>query len=188
MNKLWKTAAAAVLLLFLLPRLEAQELSLSTNLLDYANLATLNMEASYGFARHWSLNAGMRYNPFEFASPQTGDVLRNRQQSYALGARYWPWHIYSGWWLAAKLQYQEFNTGGLRSPLTTEGDRYGSGLSGGYTYMLNSHLNMEFGLGLWGGYERYTEYACPVCGKIEGKGSRTFLRPNELLLSLRYVF
>ena len=43
-----------------------QKTSLSTNVAQYANLLTLNLEASYAFDRHWSARAGFRYNPFEY--------------------------------------------------------------------------------------------------------------------------
>lgn len=178
------------ILLFLLTGVKsgAQELSLSTNVMSYLDFGTLNMEASYGLSRHWSVNAGLKYNPFSFTSPKTDDIMQHRQQSIALGARYWPWHIFSGWWLAGKMQYQEYNSGGIVSKKTSEGDRFGGGLTGGYTYMLNTHLNLEFGLGLWSGYEIYTNYACPVCGAVVDSGKRVFLSPSDIILSLSYVF
>ena len=73
----------------------AQNVALSTNLAGYAFLGTMNLEASYALAQHWSVNAGMRYNPFTFGPEDSR--IQARQQAYALGARYWPWHIYSGW-------------------------------------------------------------------------------------------
>ena len=54
--------------------------------------------------------------------------------------------------------------------------------------MLTPHLNLDFGLGLWGGYDRFVTYACPVCGLTEQKGERVFVLPNDLMLSLVYVF
>lgn len=168
---------------------KAQNMSLSTNLLGYAELGTLNMEASYGFARHWSANVGMKYNPFSFPKEaETYDQMQLRQRSVSLGARFWPWHINSGWWLAGKAQYQEFNHGGVKQAETTEGDRLGGGLSGGYTYMISSHLNFEVGAGLWAGREYYTSYACPKCGEIVGSGEKNFVLPNDLTLALIYVF
>lgn len=166
----------------------AQNLSIGTNMADYANFGTLNAEASLGMARHWSLNASARYNPFSFSGGSEGKGVQNRQQAYALGVRYWPWHIFSGWWISARAQYQEYNRGGIRSPETSEGDRYGTGLSAGYTYMLTPHLNMEIGAGVWGGYDRYVSYSCPRCGRVMGRGDRYFVMLNEVLLSLAYVF
>lgn len=167
----------------------AQEVSVSTNMMDYLNLGTLNMEASLGVSRHWSLNMGLRYNPFTFSGREgVADTMQSRQRALALGCRYWPWHIMSGWWVAGKAQYQEFNIGGLTEAETREGDRVGAGLTGGYTYMISPHLNIEAGAGLWAGHEIYTVYACPECGRKVDSGEKTFLLADDILLGLVYVF
>jgi len=157
---------------------KGQELSLATNIVDYARSGSANLEASYGFARHWSASAGVKYDSAGY----------ERQQLYSVGARYWPWHIYSGWWLCGKMQYQEFNDAERVSLKTSEGDRYGAGLSFGYAKMLNKHLNMDLGVGLWSGLSRFTTYNCPSCGKILDSGSKIFLLPNDLLMSLTWIF
>ena len=169
------------------PGARAQHFSAATNLADYAQYGTMNAEASMAVARRWSLHAGAKYNPFLYHK-RDGQPLTARQQAYALGARYWPWNVYSGWWLSARAQYQEYNRGGITSPETQEGDRYGIGVAAGYAYMLHPHLNVELGAGLWGGYDRYTVYSCPVCGLTQETGERNFLLPNEITLSLVYVF
>lgn len=167
----------------------AQEMSLSTNVLGLVNLGTMNMEASWGFSRHWTANVGVRYNPFTFPGREgVADRMQARQRTVAVGGRFWPWHIHSGWWLAGKAQYQEYNMGGILEAETSEGDRIGGGLTGGYTYMLSPRFNLEVGAGVWAGYETYTTYACPECGRITGRGDRPFVLPNELLLGLVYVF
>ena len=74
------------------------------------------------------------------------------------------------------------------SPDTEEGDGYGIGFSAGYSYMLHPNLNLEFGVGLWTGVKKYTAYDCPSCGVTTGSGTKSFIMPNELLLSLVYVF
>lgn len=181
-----KMIATAALMLAAILALSAQELSLSTNLADYAALGTMNMEATYGFARHWSVNAGVKYNPFSFGEGEKAVQLR--QRAVSAGARFWPWHIYSGWWMGAKLQYQEFNEGGLVSPETSEGDRYGTGLAAGYSRMLGKHFNLDLGLGLWAGYSVYTTYACQVCGRKVDSGSRFFVLPNDVILGINYIF
>lgn len=176
-------------LLCVVTRGYSQDFSLSTNILGYAQLGTLNVDASLGFARHFSAEAGVRYNPFTFKGRDgVSDTMQSRQRTVSAGVRYWPWHIQSGWWLAGKAQYQEFNVGGIRTASTREGDRYGAGLSGGYTYMVSPHLNMEFGLGMWGGYEAFTVYQCPTCGKVTDSGDKFFFLPNDALLGIVYVF
>ena len=175
----------------------AQEISVSTNIADYAGAGTLNIEAGYGIARHWSLSAGVKYNPYSFGS--NGDLRFRRQRLYSAGARWWPWHIYSGWWVDARLQYQEFantESGGLQ-PLslsaggggpTTEGDRYGAGILAGYSHMLGRHFNLDFGAGIWGGWSSYVTYTCPTCGRISSSGTGPFFLPADIILALNYIF
>ena len=156
--------------------------------MGYAALGTLNLDASYAVSRHWSLTLGARYNPFTFHKGDPQRQFQSRQQSYSVGARMWPWHIWSGWWFASKLRYQEYNQGGILSRETTEGDRVGVGLYSGYTYMVSSHFNVEFGIGLWTGADFYTRYSCPTCGQTLDNGRRGFLLPDDIMISLAYVF
>ncbi len=181
-------AIITVLFLALPQSLDARRFAVSTNILGYLYLGTMNLEASYGLSQHWSLNAGAKFNPFTFKLPSDDSTMQSRQQSYELGVRLWPWHIYSGWWVAAKAKYQEYNRGGLFSSRTEEGDGVGIGFSAGYSYMLHPNLNLEFGLGLWTGVKKYTVYDCPACGLTVDSGTKGFILPNELLLSLVYVF
>lgn len=166
----------------------AQNVSVSTNLIDYACLGTLNVEAAYSVSQHWSLTAGARYNPFTFHKGDADRQFQYRQQSYALGARFWPWHTFSGWWIASKLRYQEYNYGGIFSRDAEEGDRVGIGLSAGYTYMISRKLNVEFGLGAWNGMSWYRRYSCPVCGLTVEKGRKWFMLPDDMMVSFAYVF
>ena len=158
--------------------------SISTNVAGYANLLTLNAEGSISMGRHWTLTAGAKYNPFTFGK----DHFRNKQQAYYGGMRYWPWHSYSGWWVAGKLQYQEFSAGGLRRAKTTEGDRVGLGLGAGFAYMVGKHLNVEFGANLWSGMEWFTTYSCPVCGDLEQSGRKFFILPCDIIIGVSYIF
>lgn len=167
---------------------QAQKFSLSTNILDYACLGTVNLDASCSVSRRWSLTAGMRYNPFTYMKGNPEEQMQLRQQSYALGARVWPWHTMSGWWFAGKLRYQEYSFGGVWSDETEEGDRGGMGLYAGYTHMLSKHFNIEFGVGFWGGLDVYRRYSCPVCGLLMSTGKRLFVLPDDLMISIAYVF
>lgn len=161
---------------------------MSTDLLGYARLCTFNIDASYAVSRHWSLVAGARYNPFTFNAGDPERQFQYRQQSYSVGMRLWPWHIWTGWWFAGKMRYQEYNTGGIISPSTVEGDRFGAGLYCGYTHMLTSCLNLEFGLGLWGGMEKSRRYDCPACGLRQASRNGFFIMPDDFIIALVYVF
>ena len=186
----------------------AQQFSVSTNLAGWADFGTANLEAGTAVARHISLHAGFRYNPWTFR-PTTSeaidalvsrpvpaaideferqDQLQNRKRAFNAGIRWWPWHIYSGWWLGARGQWMEYNRGGIFSRSTEEGEAVGAGLSAGYTRMLHRNWNIEFGLGVWGGTTRYTTYACPSCGTVTDGGKKAFILPDDLMVSLIYIF
>lgn len=188
MRRILFFVAAAMRFLCGLPDMNAQKASLSTDLLGYANFVTMNLDASYPVSRHWSINAGVKYNPFTFDLGEGKEDARNRQQTYLAGVRWWPWNVYSGWWLGGKMQYQEYNTGGIFSRKTREGDRYGAGVAGGYSYMLGRHLNLDFGIGLWGGMDKYSVYECPVCGVTSSSGAKFFILPSDIMVALSYVF
>lgn len=165
-----------------------QKIAVSTNLMDLMDLATLNADVSYAVSRHWSVYAAFKYNPWTFSSKKSGRQFQNRQQCYSAGGRYWLWHTYSGWWFSGRVQYQEYNNGGVRKATTEEGDRVGLGVDAGYTWMLHPHLNIELGTGLWGGYKSSVRYSCPSCGLTEEKSKGTFLSPDGIIISLSYVF
>lgn len=170
------------------PRCEAQRFSVSTNLLGYAALGTMNVEGAYSISRRFSITAGAAYNPFTFRKDTPEKQFQLRQRSFSLGVRMWPWHTWSGWWFAGKGKYQEYNFGGIITPETDEGDRFGMGLYTGYTHMLGPHFNMEFGLGLWAGMDFYRKYSCQVCGVTMENGKKPFVLPDDITVSLVYVF
>ena len=193
----------------LLPgRAEAQQYSISTNLAGWADFGTANLEAGTAIDRHCSIHAGFRYNPWTFRPVpkealqalldgpvpeaiktfERQDQLQNRKRAYYASLRWWPWHIYSGWWFGARGQWMEYNRGGIISPSTEEGEALGGGLSAGYTRMIHRNWNIEFGLGLWGGTTRYTTYACPTCGSVTDSGKKVFILPDDVMVALIYIF
>ena len=138
--RLYLKVASVICLIALCRPASAQTFSVSTDLLGYARLGTMNLDASYAVSRRWSVIAGARYNPFTFRKGDPEKQFQSRQQSYAVGMRLWPWHTWSGWWFAGKLRYQEYNEGGILSITTEEGDRFGAGLYAGYTHSLTWNL------------------------------------------------
>ena len=166
----------------------AQRLSVGTNVADWLSLGTVNASASAAVARHFTLNVEARVNPWTYNTNDAATQLQNRHQTYSAGFRWWPWYVYSGWWAGLSAQYQEYNRGGIFSRDTEEGDAYGAVLAGGYTLMLHEHLNLDIGAGVWGGQTVYTAYDCPRCGRISDSGTKFFILPSELYLSLVWIF
>ena len=52
----------------------AQQFSVSTNLAGWADFGTANLEAGTAIARHVSLHAGFRYNPWTFRPVPPGAI------------------------------------------------------------------------------------------------------------------
>lgn len=177
----------------------AQRFSLSTNSVEWFNFGTVNAEAGVAVSQHFSVHAAVRFNNWTFrkGDPEDrfedpyGDTekqFENRKQACALGVRYWPWYIYSGLWFYGRAQYMEYNRGGLIRHSAEEGDAYGIGLGAGYTHMLHKNWNIEFGVGVWGGRKTFSEYRCTNCGTVVDQGTKFFVLPDDVFISLIYIF
>lgn len=176
------------LILFISQAADAQNISVGTNFMDWANFGTINIEVGMGVSQHVSIIAGGHYNPWEFKTSK-GYRLHNQQATAYAGIRYWPWHVFSGWWIGGKLQYSDFSRTGVWRPALQEGKSIGAGISFGYTFMISKNLNLEFGGGIWGGrHLKYTVYECPECMRVRESGARNFIYPDEVSVSLIYVF
>ena len=164
----------------------AQQWALQTNLVDYANFGTLNIEGAVAFDQHWSAVATAKLNPFLFK--YKGEPVSARQQVLAAGVRWWPWHVYSGWWAGTDGTYLMYNAGGLfRQKETEEGDAVAGRILGGYSLMLSENWNLDIGLGLMGGWKQYTRYACPSCGAVTDQGKKGFVLPDARV-ALQLIF
>ena len=197
MKKLFASCVILSIALFGAVAATAQTWAVAVNTADAMELGTLGVEGSAAVGQHWSIHAGAKVNPWTFGRKDTSngmfnepnpDQKQNRKQVYAAGVRWWPWNVYSGWWAGAKAQYQEYNRGGVLTETSQEGDAFGAGFAGGYSLMLKEHWNLDFGLGFWTGWTKYTTYACPSCGKVVDEGQKWFILPNEAILSLVYIF
>lgn len=188
-------AVLAVCCLLSAPALHAQDpelehrarMAVSQNVADYIFLGTLNAEIQYSVHRNWTLGLGARYNNWTWRQRQDTQ-FEARQQTYYLDGRWWPWYTYSGWWAGSKLQYKEYNRGGLVSPETEEGDAFGLSIGGGCSIHVNRWLNVDVGLYGWGGLTKYVTYACPYCGQRTDEGTKAFFLPDEARIALQFVF
>ncbi len=156
----------------------AQRFSIGTNTVDILSLGTMNIEAGVAVAQKWSIHAGAEFNPWTWAPGSQEKQFQARQMSFWGGARWWPWYVYSGWWVGADGRYSIYNEGGVFSRATEEGKAYGGGIYGGYSIMLSEHWNLDMGVGAWGGWKEYTSYSCPLCGVITDEGGKVFVVPD----------
>lgn len=166
----------------------AQKVSVSTDLVDWGYFGTINLEAGVSISQHFSLIAGTRYNPWEFKTRLDKDMYKQQTTAY-VGTRWWPWYVFSGWWVGAKVQHSSFSETGMWRPALENKQAIGAGLSGGYTLMLHKNLNLEFSFGFWGGrYYRYELFECPECMVLRTDQPRNFIDLEDISISIMYIF
>lgn len=178
MRKTIVTIILACALAFIGMEASAQRFSVGTNMIDWMSLGTINAEASVAVAQHFSIHVGAELNPWTYAAGNQKKQFEARQNSYWGGLRYWPWHVYSGWWWGGDIRYSIYNLGGIIKRSAEEGEAYGVGAYGGYSIMLSHMWNLDLGFGFWGGYKKYTTYSCPLCGVVTDKGEKAFILPD----------
>ena len=161
--------------------------AVSTNIADYVYLLTPNADLQVAVGKQISIQAGFKYNRWSW-NYASDNEMKNRQQTYWLGARWWPWYTYSGWYAALAAQWQEYDRGGLFRRESEAGRAYGLVASGGYALQVTRWFNIDFGLGFWGGTTAYTLYACPYCGKKLEEGRKFFVLPNEVRVAAQFIF
>ncbi len=166
---------------------KAQKMSFGTNGLGYLNFATFNGELSLGVTKNWSILLSGAYNPFTY-NKNSDKQFQQKEATVAIGTRYWPWHLFSGWFMGSKFLFSQYNRGGLFTSTSTEGESFGIGLNGGYSLMIAKNINIEFGAGVLLGGTRYTSYQCPRCGRIIDQNRKLFISPDNLLLQFVILF
>lgn len=163
------------------PKMNTQ-VSVGTNLLSWAYFGTANLESSISIGRHITAFAGGKYNSLVFNTKAEKEIFHKQTTGYA-GIKWWPWFVNSGWWIGLKGQYSDFSTAGILSSYQEDGVAVGSGLSGGYSFMLGRHFNLDIGVGVWGGaYLDYSNYEKP-----EEKRDM-FIKFDNIQVSLIYFF
>lgn len=156
--------------------------SVGTNLLNWAYFGTANLEASASLGNHFSAFAGGKYNSWNFETKAFKEVYNKQITGYA-GVKWWPWFVNTGWWVGAKAQYSDFSTAGIMSSYQRDGVAVGAGLSGGYTFMMGRHFNLDLGIGVWGGtYLKYSDYEKP------GEKPNMFVKLDNIIVSFTYFF
>ncbi|MBP5539453.1 MAG: DUF3575 domain-containing protein [Bacteroidales bacterium] len=167
---------------------EYRSFALATNLLSWVNLGTINLEAQYEIARHWTLEGKIKYNPWTLNKGVAGQ-FQEVQRGFAMGARWWPWYAFAGWWIGADAQFKNYRTGGVpwfKTP--EEGNALGASLGFGYSVLITKWFNLDFGISGWAGHKFFTNYEDSRFLTPTSKGNKWFVAPNELSVSAVFIF
>jgi len=187
-------------------------MALSVNAVDLGWFLTPNLGMQYAVGRHWTVKAEVKYNRWTFNDGSADSRVRHARQEYSLGGRWWGWYTYTGWWIGLSAKYREYSGCGLSSLnpgswgdryVKEEGDAVGAALSFGYSVQITEWLDIDFGLGIWGGNAWYRQYSgeadgsgnvCPRYGKrtdasVDAPASHTlFIAPDEVMVTAVFIF
>ncbi len=166
----------------------AQKITIETNLADAALLGTISAKAALRTGDRWSIGAGVRYNGWSFRPDDDPRAFQDRRRTFYAGPEWRPADTCGGIWATARLQFEQYNRGGLFGrPATEEGDAFGLSFGGGYSFRLNDRLRLDTGILFWGGVKKYADYARPRCGRCLVKdGCKGFLKYDAAVISIVY--
>ena len=176
----------------------AQNFTISTNLIDWANFGTINGDVTISVARRLSLGVNAEYNPWTYKFNNGQNWVYNRHRTFGFYGEIWPWYVNAGWAIQVGAQYKEYAEGGIpifkrnygerwgKIPYVEEGDAVGMGAAIKYSRLLSRNWSLEFSGGLWAGWKWYTNYRCPNCGRRLEQGDKFFFGPYNI--AVRFVF
>ena len=167
----------------------AQKWAIELNALSLADFGTISPEVGVSVAAHFSIHAGGKLNFWTFHDKKHQMRIQDQHKIGYVGFRYWPWYVYSGWWISGKAEYLDYLSTGIWRPAVEEGRGVGLGVGFGYTKMISKHFNLDFGLGAIGGYLfKYSLNNSQNRESIRDEGPRPFFYPDTILVGVMYVF
>ena len=181
---------ATFLLVLALP-VRAQQVSVKTNLLNWAT-TTINLGVEAAITRNNTVQLFYGLNPWKFSGEK-----KIRHWVVQPEFRFWPCESFNGWFYGFHFMGGEFNMGEVKFPLgilhTLENSRYegwfaGAGVAGGYQWVLSRHWNIEASIGIGYDYIKYDKFRCSYCGERLKSGNRHYFGPTKAAISIMYLF
>ena len=159
--------------------------ALKNNLL-YDAAATPNLQLEFRLAEHWTLMAGVGFNPFprdDKKFPKWRHVL------VELAPRYWFCGAFTRDFVSLNVGYSHYNVAGGTYPIgwmykdvqtnRFQGDALLFGGSYGWMFPLTKHFSIELEGGVDGGVTWYDQFTCVHCGKqLAEKQKKWFAVPR----------
>ena len=158
--------------------------ALKNNVL-YDAIATPNLQVEFRLAPHWTLQAGVGFNPFP---PDDRVFPKWRHISVELAPRYWLCEAFTKDFVSVNIGYAHYNVAGGKYPIgwmykavqtnRYQGDAIMFGASYGWHFALSHHFSIELEGGVDGGYTWFEQFKCVHCGKSLGMNRSWFVLPK----------
>lgn len=168
---------------------------IKTNLLYGGVAFTPNLGVEIGLGQRTTLDIAAGYNPWNM----NGNSVGNKKLAHFMVQpefRYFLCERFNGHFFGVHALYSEYNISQHELPMLFgkgsrdyrfQGDAYGGGISYGYQFMLGTHWNLEFEIGV--GYARlnYDKYNCYKCGSKIESAHKDYFGPTKAGISLIYI-
>lgn len=182
----------AVTSAFSLPSVNAQEISIRTNLVMDA-LSEPNLGVEWKTGEHWSigLNGGLKPWPRWLAWDwDAANETHWRNFIVSPEARYYVNEVFKGFFVGADAVYTHYNVGRVSTPFSIfpevennrlQGSFWGGGLFVGYAWWPWQHWRLELAAGALAGLAAYDRYDCAHCGTKLAEERRAAVVPQLAL-------
>ncbi len=174
----------------------AQNVAVKTNLLADGFLNP-NAGIEIGLAPKWTLEVTGQFNTWNLSHER-----RWKHWAVQPEARLWFCDRFAGHFVGVHAHGGKFNIGGFDGKVNFLGTdarkladtRYqgwfvGAGVSYGYAWILNRHLNLEGEFGFGYSYVQYDRFRCAGCGRrVETDRHHDYIGPTRLAINLVYLF
>ena len=159
--------------------------ALKNNLL-YDAMATPNLQLEFRLADHWTLQAGVGFNPF----PLDDKTFPKWRHVHAeIAPRYWFCGAYTRDFVSVNVGYAHYNVAGGTYPLgwiykeiknnRFQGDALLMGASYGWQFPITKHFGIELEAGVDAGLTWFDQFTCKHCGeKVADKQRKWFAVPR----------
>ncbi len=195
MNRYIKSKAGILFFMLFLTKsllVNAQDITIKTNLLYGGIMQTPNIGVEWGISPKLTIDLWGAYNPFPVG--KNGYGTSNRKMKHWLvqpELRYWLCESFNGHFFGVHAFYGQYNMGGIRylglSDYRRQGNVIGVGVSYGYQWLLSTRWSLEATVGVGYAHFNYDVYLCKECGKRIRKENRNYFVPTRTAFSVVYV-
>lgn len=154
-------------------------------------LTSPNIGVEIALSPRFSAEVNAHYNGFD-----AGGDKRWKHWFVQPELRYWMCQPFGGHFFGVHGLYGWYNVAGVKLPFGLlpqieheryEGSLVGGGLSYGYHFILSPRWGLETSMGLGLVHTNYERFRCFRCGEQTGSGSKNYVGPTKVAISLIYL-
>ncbi|MCF0172629.1 MAG: DUF3575 domain-containing protein [Bacteroidales bacterium] len=168
---------------------ESGTVAISSNIMSWLNLATLNAEAQYLVDGTTSVKAGVKYNPFSYGScSRCGRKgVQEKFLTPSVGIVRWLDAPFTGPYATVGALFSTYNVWNVLSEKSFQGRLGGITAGGGYYWGISRQWRASLGLEIMAFYHNTSYYDAPRCGMPLGSRRGVSAFPSDIRLGVSYI-